>query len=491
MIWFDVTDLVDYSRPHLTGIQRTLVSTLAELMTIRDEVRLFAYDQHLGRLREVEGVSLPASIQRHLAITVEPHAAPQLRRDSRVGVARPRRSIVRSLSSRFEGRMELIANRVEDREAKQAVREILQGSKTLSRAIARRVFRSRRKQARKLAAIAQRAPGDGVIFAPNDVCISMSPSWGNPEYADEIARNKLGGEVKCVNMIYDLIPTLFPEWLPGGWSEIFDPWARRQIANADVVLTISEYQKVEIANYMRTRGLPSKRIEVMIMGDNPPLLANEPAAEIALPRYVPRRKFVLFVATVDVRKNHLCTYHVWRRLSSSLGEDCPELVLIGVNGHFVEDLFHQIRNDGLVKNLISHLQGVTDEELAWYYANCLFTIYPSLYEGWGLPVAESLAVGRYCVASNSSSLPEAGREFPDYFDPLDFAECYRLVHRAVTNPQYVQAREQRIRAEYKPRTWRMAAQQVSDLVDTLVVRDGTSSPLSVAPKPASALPRAS
>jgi glycosyltransferase involved in cell wall biosynthesis len=70
---------------------------------------------------------------------------------------------------------------------------------------------------------------------------------------------------------------------------------------------------------------------------------------------------------------------------------------------------------------------VSDEELDALYDKCMFTIYPSLYEGWGLPISESLGKGKLCVCSNTSSMPEAGREFALYIDPTNPAAAFETV----------------------------------------------------------------
>lgn len=132
------------------------------------------------------------------------------------------------------------------------------------------------------------------------------------------------------------------------------------------------------------------------------------------------------------------------------------------------ELLYGIRRDRQVNRLIVHLQSVTDDELAWYYKNCAFSIYPSMYEGWGLPVAESLSIGKYCIASGATSIPEIGGDLVDYFDPIDYPACYRLVHRAVTDPHYVRLREEQIRAGYRASTWRGTAGQISELADDLL-----------------------
>ena len=64
----------------------------------------------------------------------------------------------------------------------------------------------------------------------------------------------------------------------------------------------------------------------------------------------------------------------------------------------------------------------SDATLYQLYERCLFTVFPSFYEGWGLPVGESLWFGKNCIASNASSIPEVGKEFVTYFDPQSLDE---------------------------------------------------------------------
>src|ERR1044071_485576 len=84
---------------------------------------------------------------------------------------------------------------------------------------------------------------------------------------------------------------------------------------------------------------------------------------------------------------------------------------------------------------------------------CLFTVFPSLSEGWGLPIVESLAHGKFCVASNHTSIPEAGGKLIDYFDPMDEDDALAKIERPLIEPGYLAAREAQLRAEYRARTW--------------------------------------
>jgi glycosyltransferase involved in cell wall biosynthesis len=126
-----------------------------------------------------------------------------------------------------------------------------------------------------------------------------------------------------------------------------------------------------------------------------------------------------------------------------------------------------MRMDPVVNRFIHVMQGIVDQELSWYYRNCLATIYPSKYEGWGLPVGESLAQGKLCLASNATSIPEIGKDLPQYFEPHDAAALARLVERVIEEPAWVKEREDLIRASYQPTEWRDTAKQILEVIDSL------------------------
>ena len=86
-----------------------------------------------------------------------------------------------------------------------------------------------------------------------------------------------------------------------------------------------------------------------------------------------------------------------------------------------------------LKEKILVLKGINDEELSWLYRNCMFTAYPSLYEGWGLPVAESLRYGKFCIASKISSVPEIAPDLTKLIDPLDAMEWYNTIKFYITS----------------------------------------------------------
>jgi glycosyltransferase involved in cell wall biosynthesis len=113
---------------------------------------------------------------------------------------------------------------------------------------------------------------------------------------------------------------------------------------------------------------------------------------------------------------------------------------------------------------VVHLARANDRQLRWLYRRCLFTLYPSHYEGWGLPVAEGMALGKFCICSGAASLPEVGGALAEYHDPLDGPGCLRLVEKALLEPGWLASREERVRREYRTTSWRDCASQSFDIL---------------------------
>jgi hypothetical protein len=106
------------------------------------------------------------------------------------------------------------------------------------------------------------------------------------------------------------------------------------------------------------------------------------------------------------------------------------------------------------------LQDVSDGHLQLMYARSLFTLCPSLYEGWGLPVGESLAAGKICVCSDRASVPEVAGEFGVYLDLDSPARSLETVRGLIADDAGRRRLEQKIRRGYKPITWRSVAEKV-------------------------------
>jgi len=186
--------------------------------------------------------------------------------------------------------------------------------------------------------------------------------------------------------------------------------------------------------------------------------------------------FVLCVGTLEVRKNGAALLQAWRLLGRRLGERLPRLVFAGKQGWLIHEFKATLANDPELAQRVCIVESPSDQDLAFLYQRCLFTAYPSRYEGWGLPVGEAAWFGKYVISSNATSLPEVCGDLIDYFDPADPAALCTLLERAITDPAYVRAKEDTI-ARSPMRLWSDVADDIHRLI---VMRDDAAPPVAAA-----------
>lgn len=462
--WYDVSDLTSWHLGHLTGIQRTVVGVLNGLVDCGAAPRLVRYNIDRRRFEPIDVRSLPAAVVRHLSWASAPETDhPPLQAEPAAAGS----------SSRWLSRERIFGTSPAAAELRLAFREFKHAGRHLHRKLRRwtsvrfgrhdaglsPVVRPRRGRL-TLPLPAAPPPAAGPC-QPGDVLLSLSASWSIPGHAEAVAAERRRG-VAAVRMIYDLIPAIKPQWVDEESRLQVTRWLRSLLTESDGILTISEFSRGEIEAYCGENLLPQPPLTVVRLGDE---LGSAHDQTPPLPRFVPRRPFFVCVSTLDIRKNHRLLYDAWQVLAARDPAGCPDLVCLGVPHLYVSDLMREIRQDRSVNGRIHFLHGIDDVELAWYYRHCAATIYPSRYEGWGLPVAESLGHGRLCLASNATSIPEISSDLPVFFDPLDTHGLVNLIERTLREPEWVAAHEAQIRARFAPTPWRHTAGQVLAAVE--------------------------
>jgi hypothetical protein len=178
------------------------------------------------------------------------------------------------------------------------------------------------------------------------------------------------------------------------------------------------------------------------------------------------REFVLFVSTIEPRKNHALALSTWSRMIKT-GRRIPLLVCVGAAGWYNEAFHQTIIRDVALAEKVLVLIDVSDQLLRLLYENCMFTIYPSRYEGWGLPVSESIGYGKVPLISRAASLPEVGGDLAVYFDldsEMDFQE---KLEQLANDECYRKERERRIAAASNLRSWADIGKQILHSVKLL------------------------
>jgi glycosyltransferase involved in cell wall biosynthesis len=300
---------------------------------------------------------------------------------------------------------------------------------------------------------------------PGDVLISAGLDWDN-RYSNEFFSIKKKQGLHIVTCCYDLIPVLFPHYCVGDVATRFKEYFSALTWGSSGVLCISEQTRRDYVALCETSGAPLVPTCVIPLGDTVTNGQGDISGEIEL---LSRQPFLLFVSTIERRKNHEVLYRAYRILCErGHQETLPKLVFVGMPGWGVGDLLKDIELDPLTRGLIVQLNHVTDIELNWLYRHAFFCVYPSLYEGWGLPVAEALTHGKAVLSSDRGSLPEVGGSLVKYLDAWNPYAWADAILEYCQHPERVREVESLVGERYTGRTWKHAADIVSSFVETLV-----------------------
>jgi glycosyltransferase involved in cell wall biosynthesis len=302
------------------------------------------------------------------------------------------------------------------------------------------------------------APAANIIVAgKQDTLLVLWGEWHDPTFIRGLEDAKSRGAT-LVQAAMDMLPIVTPQFSGAGNApQTMANYNAHVLPICDLVLSISENTKRDIIAWLKAKKLRVPPVEVIRIGDDLSVMTPQKPKTDQL-RLAAQEPFVLCVGTVEARKNHALLYYV-AKLAQSKGITLPKIVIVGRRGWRSDDVYGLISEDPEMKDRLIFLHGMSDEELDWLYSNCLFTVYPSFYEGWGIPIAESVRKGVPVAASNTSSMPEIAGNLIDYFSPFSTDECLETMKR-LSDPTYLKKAQQRL-LKYKVTSWDDSFQQIN------------------------------
>ena len=329
------------------------------------------------------------------------------------------------------------------------------GSARLAASWFRLALAGRHRPAAAAAATSVSAP-TAFTFQRDDVYLSMGLDWEYNSIVDlHRARRRVG--FRTILFCYDTIPVRFPHLMSFDARQTFARYFVDVAHSADRVVAISQTSRSDFVSLMEEVGAPKPPVDVVALGTD----LNVPEGAMRAPsKDLESTTFVLCVSTIEARKNHEVLYNVWDRLIAMYGDEVPTLVIVGMVGWGVGDLLFRIRTNPRLKERIRILDNLADGELAWLYRNSLFSVFPSLYEGWGLPVVESLAYGTPCICSTAPAVVEAAQGLATAIDPLDTRAWLVAIERLWRDRPLREKEAARCSAEFRPNLWKDHAHQL-------------------------------
>jgi glycosyltransferase involved in cell wall biosynthesis len=410
------------------------------------ETRFFAFDDGQKIFVEVDFAEIQDKIERERQVNPQDEL-PSVGRSLKQLLKAAPRAVVRRIPSSVKRRVPV------------EIKQGLKGGYRLGKSLFGRTARALHRRIRPV------APTDlaQLEFGKNSTVLILGKTWDYPDMIPTLGRLKLRQGFRLIHLVHDMIPVFQPHTFGHG---LFEPYTKTMFevcSLSDGLLVQSKATAKDVRRFCDELLLPKPPIQVVRLGDEI-IQIDLPEDEPSPDSRIKRGEFILQVGTIEARKNHQLVYLAYREAVQQ-GVDLPIWVVVGSSGWLTGDVLWQMQHDPLVKDKIICLGGVSDRVKLWLFRNCRFTVYPSTYEGWGMPVTESLAYGKVCITSNTSSLPEAGGEFADQVSPYNTQELLTAMLRYMDD-KVLAAREKQI-AAFRPASWDGMSEQIDAFVRSL------------------------
>lgn len=245
----------------------------------------------------------------------------------------------------------------------------------------------------------------------------------------------LSEQKSCINIstIHDLIPYVMPETVGKGYLKRFISQMPQIIQNSDILITVSEFSKKDI---MRIFDMPEDRIKVTPLAADSIFmpLDKQSAKKFIKENYKIKNDFILYIGGFSPRKNVKSILLAFSRIYKNLSRDLRVIILgPSKDEHsFLIELCESLAIEDLV-----HFPGyVPNEHLPYFYNACSVFVYPSLYEGFGLPPLEAMSCKVPVITSNVSSIPEVVGDGAVLINPFDTEEFKDALEMVLENPSF-------------------------------------------------------
>ena len=292
----------------------------------------------------------------------------------------------------------------------------------------------------------------------------LGNSWETPHTADLcIGHRQHGGRVS--HMIHDIIPFMQPELHGEGVTGPFNRWLEKTPRYVDTYICVSHNTAEDVRAFLKDRT-HSALIKVAPLAHEFPGYPRHDTSMLGsavLPQELLGKEYVLCVGSLEIRKNGAALLRAWQKVHQTLGSSTPLLVFAGKRAWSLGEFNKALAEKTDAASYVHILESPSDAQLAALYQGCLFTAYPSLYEGWGLPVGESAWFDKYGVVSQASSVPEVCGPLMDYVDPRDIADIATKMLKPLLDRDYLARKNAAVRASTL-RTWDEVADNVYALL---------------------------
>lgn len=293
------------------------------------------------------------------------------------------------------------------------------------------------------------------IIAPGDQLIILGATWGMSGFDNHLQMLKDTHGAQISMQVHDLIPLVMPHHLANAFGLEFYRWLEKSTHYCARYFVAAQNTRRDLERFMDEVGthhpvtvIPFARgLETGAAAPAPTTLKEQTRALHDIPQDIRNKTktpYVLVVGTLESRKNLWRLVQAWDRLTQDPDIDMPRLIFAGRQGWLNDDLMDWMRATGNLRGWVQFVEGPSDAELSYLYRHCLFTATVSLYEGWGLPIGESLGFGKTAVVADNSAMPEVGGDLVEYCDAKSITSIAAACRKLIADPAHRAALEARI-----------------------------------------------
>lgn len=269
--------------------------------------------------------------------------------------------------------------------------------------------------------------------------------------------------VKLLFMVHDVIPITHPEFCRPKEKAKHHKRVDNMLSYGDGIIANSQFT-------LNTLEEESKKIGVKMPNSVVAHLAPGFISKSYGERPIEGPYFVV-LGTIEPRKNHNLLFRVWRNLVEEMGDSAPKLVIIGRRGWECENAIDVLERSEILRGFLIEKNSCLDDELSSILHHAQALLFPTLVEGYGMPVVESLMINTPVIATNLSVFHEIAGDIPDYLDALDGLGWKSQIKAYMDNNHPLRlAQLSRIQQFVTP-TWKEHFEKVDALIDEVVGAD--------------------
>lgn len=284
----------------------------------------------------------------------------------------------------------------------------------------------------------------------SDIFLDIDSAWHVPHKRDWLYKTMKSNNVRIISYVYDLVPIILPEFAHSDTVKNFKVYIDAVCKYSDIVFTDSRSTEKDFIKYARRKT--KRSIPTVVTGLGADLSKASRAGTVSTEiRALRKTKFILFVGTVEARKDQELLLRAFNKLSSSYPR--LNLVYVGKPGWNNDKFIAELKTTAADNGRIHWFEFVSDTELRKLYKECYMTVYTSHYEGYGLPVIESLSYSKPVITSDNSSIYEAGLDFADYTNFESEQELADQLSLYLSNRKIYRAKCQYIKKNFRPLSW--------------------------------------